>query len=146
MIFRKQLEDNDCFRTVLGCLLDLEPHEVPDFVGEDGRDGGWTEEGKTRVRSWLKERGLDMLDLAYNIEGKTLQELLAYLRYLHGPDIIYLCVGNNKKNEPHVVICQGDSILWDPSPINCGIENSMDGHYWVHYISSAFMRYNGVMP
>lgn len=142
MIFRKQLLDNDCFRTALGCLFDLEPHEVPDFVAEDGIDTPWSEEGKTRVRAWVKERGYDILDTSYILSGESLQTLLDHIRYLHGEDIMYMCAGKNKKMEPHVVICRGNEILWDTSPVDTGIDNPFEGGiYWIHYIAKEFMRY-----
>lgn len=34
MRFRYQLEQDDCFRTVLACMLDLEPQEVPHYMPE----------------------------------------------------------------------------------------------------------------
>lgn len=142
MIFRKQLTHKDCFRTALGCMLDLEPQDVPDFVEEDGGEGAWSEEGKDRVRAWLQDRGYDMIDTAYTVADRPLQDLLGHIRHIQGRDIIYMCVGKNPRGEPHVVICRGDSILWDTSPINCGIPDGFeDGVYWVYYIAKSFMRY-----
>jgi hypothetical protein len=147
MIFRKQLEDDDCFRTALGCLLNLEPQDVPHFVRNDGGMAGhWTEEGRKKVRDWLKERNLEMLESGFLLEGGTLETLMQHMVYMHGEDIVYLLTGLNRSGLPHVVICRGDKLLWDPSPIDSTLPAPNNGVYMVAFISSSFFRYNGEMP
>jgi hypothetical protein len=147
MIFRKQLEDDDCFRTALGCLLNLEPQDVPHFVRNDGGMAGhWTEEGRNHVRDWLKEHSVEMLESGFYLGEGTLDMLMNNITYLHGRDIIYLLTGANAKGLPHVVICRGDKLLWDPSPIHSELPGPLNGTYWVAFFSSSFFRYNGEMP
>jgi hypothetical protein len=148
MIFRKQIEDNDCFRTALGCLLNLEPQDVPHFVNLDGGLGGtWSAEGRMTVSEWLKDRNFEILEFGFHlgVDG-TIVKLMENIVYLHGEDIVYLLMGLNRSHMAHVVICRGDKLLWDPSTIHSELPRPNNNVYWVTFISSAFLRYNGEMP
>ena len=147
MIFRKQLLSNDCYRTVLGCLTDTEPQDVPHFMEEIGNEETISVEVVERINKWLQERGLDMITTAYPVgeDPFELQTLLDYIQETQGRDIIYLLAGKSVTDN-HVVICRGNKIIWDPSPVNSWIRGPAKNAYFIHYITNGTMRYNGPIP
>lgn len=52
-----QGEAGDCFRTCLASILDLEPHEVPNFAAEGGNHAWWH-----AARRWIRrDSGRDLI-------------------------------------------------------------------------------------
>lgn len=143
MIFRKQLLSNDCYRTVLGCLTNTEPQDVPHFIEEIGSRDVIPMHLVERINAWLQERNLDMITIAY--PNADLQSLLDYINETQGSDIIYLLAGKSVVDD-HVVICRGNKIIWDPSPVNSWIRGPSKDAYFVHYITNGTMRYSGPIP
>ena len=145
MIFRKQLGLKDCFRTVIGCITDTEPQDVPDFMALEPESEFISQAVHEDINQWLSHRGLDLISIAYPTGDKPLQTLLDYIAETQGKDIVYLLTGKSVI-EAHVVICRGNQIIWDPSPVNSWIRGPLNGSYFVQYISKSFMRYNGPVP
>lgn len=146
MRFHKQLnrhipsqgEIGDCLRTAIACLLNLHPSEVPNFA-EHGND----EHVRPAVRHWLAKRKLALLDVPYQAdEEHTLAMLTEHLSKVNGDDLCYMVTGMGLAG-PHVVIYCGAKVIHDPSPNNVGIQEPINGVYWVSYILPSFMRFAG---
>ena len=145
MIFRKQLGPKDCFRTVIGCVTDTEPQDVPDFMASDDSDF-CTLETYNAIRDYLRVYNFDILQINVKVpDDLPVQDILDHIEYLQGSDIVYLLCGMSVAGH-HVVICRGNKIIWDPSPVNAWIRGPYKGLYCVNYISKSFMRYNGPLP
>lgn len=98
----------DCYRTAVGCLLDLRPDEVPHFV-----DGVWNDAAAVRKRllAWLETRGLSYVEAVY---AAPLADVLRHIAAIN-PDTYYLLGGNSATGCGHVVVAINDAIVWDPS-------------------------------
>lgn len=108
----------DCGRTVIACLLEMEPEEVPHFW-----DGEETAHDPTiDCRRWLDERGCIMYRFGFNAEGilEDLQGVLDYVGNLN-PDQYWVLMGRSENDTNHVVVCKGNQIVHDPALDNSGI-------------------------
>ena len=109
----------DCFRTSIGCLLDLPPAEVPHFVeqavlaGEDHSQGA-----DKRARDWLAERGFAMLSFNF----LATPEWVAYHGKMAG-GVPYLLTGQSPNYDClHTVVGIGAfEVLHDVSTAGKGI-------------------------
>lgn len=108
-------EIGDCFRTVIACLLDMRPEEVPHFfdycrTDEDSGDLGWD-----RALMFLHERGLHRFSFHVNSmeDVKMLSET--------NPDCYMLLTGLSRNGVNHVVIYRNGQIAHDPSKNDSGI-------------------------
>ena len=121
----------DCARTVIACLLDMQPAEVPHFF-EDGCTG---EAYYQRVRKWLKNYGLGMVTVPFTGDGVSLSQLLHSIGH-HNPDAYYMLTGQSRVSGGHVVICRGNRIVHDPSVGLSGIigPEKESGYYWVDFL------------
>ena len=118
----------DCWRTAIGCLLDLPPTEVPHFVETCWND---TPTANLNARRWLATKGLGFVELAYSGD---LDSILASIAAC-SPHTYYLLGGNSRTGVGHSVIGCHDQIVWDPSLDDAGIVGPMDdGYYWVTYL------------
>ena len=136
MIPQKQLNKHDpangvygdCGRTVIACLLDLYPSEVPHFWDGEEADNLTAD---ADCRKWLAERGLRTITWA--IDGR-LMEVLTFMKR-HNPGTYYVLLGTSPRQVNHVVICYNDEIVCDPS-LEGGdlIGPSDDGHWWVEVL------------
>ncbi len=134
----RHLEDGvapgDCWRTCLGCLLDLPPLEVPHFV----QIAGWENNTEcTRLtKEWLKEKGFYLFEVAFTGE---LQGILNYMEAVN-PGIYYTLGGNSANHTGHSVICLNDKIVHDPGIDAPGIVGPMDdGYFWIGALLSKEM-------
>jgi hypothetical protein len=141
----------DCFRTVLACLLDLEVDEVPHFHlihWDKTAEKPWIESPafKKHLRNWLTSKGYALIEIPYHSEeGTPPDDLMKHLASKDGEDMCYMLSGMSVVT-PHVVICRGSKMLWDPSRENVGIIAPLEGAYWVGYLISGKMRYNEALP
>jgi len=124
----------DCGRTVIACLLDMRPEEVPHFYHEDF----YAEEPKdwkgNKVRDeWLRERGLTIIKIPYDGDAITLENLLC--QYVD-PGVFYILHGRSRNDTGHVVICEGGKIVHDPALDDSGIvgPEPHSGHYWLEFL------------
>lgn len=117
----------DCYRTVIACLLDLNPADVPHF-GADGADGVCMDRA---ARKWLAKRGLGVVEVAYDC---TLEALLSVMAST-ARHAWYGLSGTSRTGCNHIVIARGGEIVHDPSQIDAGIVGPCDdGFYWVTFI------------
>ena len=117
----------DCFRTAIGCILDLEPELVPHFT----ELGGWNSPDSTVCRrlcnEWLEQFNLKYCE--YPIEC-SLTGLGIYLDCYYKD--VYVHIGCNSKHGGHSVIMKNDDYIWDPSIDNSGCVGPMsDGYFWI---------------
>ncbi|WP_420408638.1 hypothetical protein [Hoeflea sp.] len=135
MIKRKQLFRHkpdegvygDCARTVIACLLDIEPEEVPHHHRHLA-DG----EQQRLHNEWLAQKGFARVTVAYHLE--RLEEVLAVGKQLSG-DMPYILAGTSRTGVNHVVICRHDAIVWDPSRTDAGIIGPCDdGYFFIEWI------------
>lgn len=94
MIPVDQRNGDDCLRAALASLLEIEPYNVPDFVGDHG--GAW----QAAAEKWLYVRGIAMIDIEAG-PGPRCYHLGQVLR--------------PKSREGHAVVMFGSEIVHDPS-------------------------------
>lgn len=141
MIFRKQLcahnppeSYGDCYRTAIGCLIDMEPQDVPHFMAMHADEGEFvTETQKVHIREWLAERGYTHIELGFHAPQSDPQSMRDYVADMNGEDVVYTLSGCSVIGS-HVVICRGRKILWDPSPFDSGIVSGYKDHFWVGFV------------
>lgn len=142
MIKRKQLFRHDpangvygdCHRTAIGCLLDLEPDQVPHF-GSDYTD---SDAFHRRETEWLASQGWCAVSCAWQASLKVVlrgQEIM-------NPGVYYLLGGKSRTGCGHTVIGCGGEIVWDPSLDDSGIiaPFDVDGLYWVTWLVPIAMK------
>lgn len=116
----------DCARTVIACMLDLEPEAVPhqQYEVADGEQDRFLNE-------WLATRGLRLVQVPYDDEPEAIMKVMASMY----PGLTYLIAGTSKTGVNHFCIAKDDAIIWDPSLTNAGIVGrSDDGHTWVGHL------------
>lgn len=123
----------DCHRTAIACILDLEPKEVPHFMGdfwvEDCTNG--TNKANQAFDNWLKENNLILTHTCYECSLEYLLEC----QLVQNPDAVYILGGMSKNGTNHSVVGKGGEIIWDPAIDDSGIVGPMDdGYFWVSYI------------
>lgn len=99
----------NCWAVCIGCLLDLEEHEVPDFCNIEPVDD-WFE----RTVDWLMERGVGvaMFDLRN-------QQLIPSVCRARGKWIVTGAPVTDcgcERKDKHAVIYSGADLWWDPHP------------------------------
>lgn len=121
----------DCYRTVLACLLDLSPEQVPHFHREMT---GW--ENQTIYREWLAERGLCLIETSWPGTWDLQTDLLDRMHHICG-SAHYMLSGVSPRGFPHIVICRGAEMVWDTHPDNTFIVGPCtDGNYWTSFIGA----------
>lgn len=115
----------DCGRTVIACLLDLLPWEVPHFWDKGNLDG------YIDALAWLQPKGYNYILLPYNV--KTVDEILEIGEQLTN-GMEYILLGKSALGCGHVVICKGNRIIHDPSLDNTGIIGPIDGYFWIELL------------
>lgn len=133
----------DCFRTALGCLLDLPPEAVPHFVkAHYEEDDPENKNFKAHVREWLLPFGYAMIQMCFMLaQDDKISDVLEHIARVNGDDVLYLLTGKSILG-PHVVVCRGSGIFWDPSPQNTGIVAPINGCVWAEFLIPSKMRYN----
>ena len=136
MKFIKQTQWDTCASTVLACLLDLTPEDVPNFnEGLENTSKSW-EPFHTRRQEWLAKRGLRMVNFNLMNDLETVNDIMRTLN----PGVYYFLVGESyTEGQNHTVICLDGEIIWDPSPTEEGIAGpalSDDGnkHYGIEIV------------
>ena len=118
----------DCGRTVIACLLDLHPSEVPHFWNGQGL----AREQNEKADKWLAAIGLRLVKWA--LTG-TMDEVFGFMQH-HNRGLIYVLMGTSPRDVNHVVICRDDEVLHDPSIQGGGLVGPADdGHWWIEVIA-----------
>lgn len=123
----------DCYRTVIACLLDLKPEEVPHVHEHVGALN--MQDQQDMMNAWLAARGLVevVVPCAGDLELQTVLEIMA--RWSMGTH--YMLTGYSRTGCNHVVICKGAEIIWDPSLNDSGIiAPADDGYYWFGFLGN----------
>lgn len=118
----EQGQHGDCSRTVLACLLDLEPEEVPHW--HEDLTGA---EQDRRHREWLAERGLTLLHFAWH--GVDRDWVDGAMRHWN-PGHHYLLCGQSPRGTYHVVICCDGEMVHDPHPEGGGVIGPDSEGWW----------------
>ncbi len=119
----------DCARTVLACLLDLSPEEVPHAQYEQHGS-----EQFDMHEAWLIEQGFRRITVPFVGQGTTVENVLERGMYASS-GMPYILAGKSKNGTDHVVICQEDQIIWDPAIDDSGIVGcDSDGYYWLTWL------------
>jgi hypothetical protein len=127
----------DCFRTVIACLLDLHPSDVPHFYQEVWHEPDAAQTAERELRKFLRHYDLDFIEVAYKDTLLNVMEAQAIMN----PGIYYLLTGNSANGVGHVVICCGDQIVHDPAIDNSGIVGPSDtGNYHITWLVPSLMR------
>jgi len=117
----------DCFRTCIGCLLDMPPESVPHFTELGDWKADTSLETQRLLNVWLEQFNLRYIEYPLEATEETLQ---IYLRH-YFPDM-YVHVGCSSKHGGHSVIRKNEDYIWDPSKDNSGCVGPMkDGYYWI---------------
>lgn len=106
----------DCFRTALGCLLDLPPEQVPHFYDGVGADDDATEANKS-IHYWLHSHGYTLVTVAYEA---PLDQVLYSMGH-NNPTLYYLISGTSITGNNHCCVALGGEIIWDPAPEGKGL-------------------------
>ena len=115
----------DCFRTALGCVLDLPPSRVPHFC-EDMDDSHWFE----KVEAWLNENHrVHPVVISFKGPG-SVREFVEVVGGGSNKHTYWLLSGTSRSKVQHSVVCRGPEIVWDPSPDETGVIGpNEDGSY-----------------
>ena len=101
--------NGDCLRACIASLLDRDAEAVPHFY--ETTDSGEVALGA--MRKYLAGLGYGAAMIAYS-GAAPLDDLMSIM-----PDIFadahYLLFGRTESGEPHVVVCQGDRVVHNPS-------------------------------
>lgn len=132
--FRHRPDDGvfgDCARTVLACLLDIEPEEVPHHH-RPLADG----EQRRLFDEWLSDRGLKLAFFAFPGEPQTMMDVMK----VANPGLLYMLSGTSRTGCNHVVIAQDDRVIHDPSLDDAGIIGPCDdGCTYIEFLVPSLM-------
>jgi hypothetical protein len=121
----------DCYRTCLAMLLGLPRDDVPHYVTTMDPDA-WKETVQPKYDSWLSDRGLIEVAIAYACDLDTLLSLYE----LMNPKAHYMLTGKSGTGCNHVVVCRGGEIVCDPAQNDSGIvDKTDDGFLWVSFLA-----------
>ena len=138
----------DCHRTALACILNLQPAQVPHYIGEHeaakckGKEFDW----QAAQEVWLNRLGYTSVDILFGNGDTTdpglngLQGLLGFMGQ-RNPRIYYLLGGTSPRGTNHTVVCLGGGLEWDPHPDGGFLVGPMDhGFYEVTFILPKNMK------
>ncbi|RWN78059.1 MAG: hypothetical protein EOS02_09875 [Mesorhizobium sp.] len=113
----------DCARTVIACLLDLDPEDVPHAHRELAAG-----EQQEMHDAFLLDRGI--LRISIPVQIAEIEKALEWGAY-YAKGMPYVLAGTSRTGVNHVVIAHGREIIWDPSLTDAGIIGPCDdGLYW----------------
>lgn len=117
----------DCQRTVIACLLNKRPEEVPNF----GIHYGDVPRFFAEMKAYLRSQGYAMVTFHFDC---LLSDLLMAMGATN-PDSYYMLGGSSKNGCNNVVIGLGSEIVWDTAIDNSGIVGPADNdHYSVDFL------------
>lgn len=121
----------DCYRTAIGCLLDLQPCDVPHFFEDQERSN---EEGLEEAEKFVNGYGCTIIRIAYKCDEVS-DALLAAASWTKG---YYMLVGSSPRAQ-HVVICEGAEMVWDPSMTDDFLIGPAEhGYFYMEFLGKKF--------
>ena len=117
----------DCYRTALGCLLDLPPERVPHFLDGDADDWIYQRD------AWLAGRGLGLITIVLSppaepdFYGQVGPDAILTLMEEINTGMHYMLCGNTIDGVGHTVVCCGGKVVHNPAPNSCPIVAPMSG-------------------
>lgn len=131
-LFRHDPENGvygDCYRTAIGCIMGLSPDRVPHFC-----DGPDDELMQAKIREFLGPLGLVLIEVPFSGEGIDLP-LIMQIGEARSEGLPYLLTGMSSIGSNHVVVCQADKIIHDPSLDDTGIVGpTRAGNWWIGWV------------
>ena len=114
----------DCFRTVIACILDLKPLDIPHFALSETRF-------MADAQEWCRVHGVGLVEFR---AGADLEPLMEHMSEYHA---YWILVGESSNHVDHVVVCYAGEIVHDPALDDSGIIGPTihDGHYWIGILS-----------
>ena len=116
----------DCARTVIACLMDMEPEQVPHFM--DGAPDSC--EYHRRQNEWLKLHGLGMVEFPVSCDSLELCVKSIGPNWMPGIKR-YMLTGTSPRGTTHVVIVDGDKVHDPAIPGGDLVGPTDDGSWWV---------------
>ena len=108
----------DCYRTAIGCLLDLPPDEVPHWWDSCWDDTDEDNEARIQaMQQWLGGRGYHLIRFYFPNDGLSPSEFMEEMAF-RNPGLYYMLSGESPGGVDHVVICLDDKVVHDPSPLS----------------------------
>ena len=124
----------DCQRTVVGCLLNIEPEKIPHWL-DLGADPDAYDNWRANMDAWLAGCGLGYVSIPYDSSNHSQESILTNFG-LHNPGINHIFVGKSRTGVSHCVIARDGEIVHDPSLDNVGIVGPCDdGFYAIELIA-----------
>ena len=108
----------DCYRTALGCILNIPPQEIPNFVEKET----WDIDSK----DWLATQDYHKIEIS---PWNNLDTLLDHMEF-YNPNIYYLLLGQSVRGVNHWFVCCNDKIVHDPSGRNGYPIGPADNQYY----------------
>ena len=138
----------DCHRTALACLLNLQPQQVPHYIGEHelAKTQGCEFDWELAQEKWLNRLGYTSVDIVFgngepDPDLERLQSIFSFMEQ-RNPDIYYLLGGRSPRHTNHTVVCRGGSFEWDPHPDGGFLVGPMDhGYYEVTFLLPKIMKH-----
>lgn len=124
----------DCWRTCIACILMVPVDDVP-HVFDKGVD---SDTASAAMKAFLAERGVLVISSNFVADGMSLQYFLDLMANWYG-DQPYMFIGRSSNGTNHVVICQGNKIIHDPSIDQSGIVGPNIGNDGKEYWSSEML-------
>ena len=119
----------DCYRTAVGCLLNVLPQEVPHFAD----DGVTSDECDEKLLEWLSKRGLTRVLVPF--DAINYQPILNMMGGFNR-SLFYILFGRSTTGCSHAVICYNDAIIHNPSRVDAEIVGPCDdGLYWLFFLA-----------
>lgn len=112
----------DCDRTVIACLLDMEPKYIPHFwnhIPDENAPQKDIDKARECKNEWLERNNLKLITTVFN--GKDDLQLILDSVSNSNPGEYYILAGESKNGCNHVVICKDGEIVHDPSLDESGI-------------------------
>lgn len=122
MKFQRQLREDDCYRTCLAILLEIDAEDVPNFyedsLNPDDDRWGHGEATEEWIDNWLLKRGLHRIKIYTAYGGPVERAQQVALEYGHkcSRELPYLLSGVSRNGYNHAVVCVRNEVVCDPSP------------------------------
>jgi len=132
MLPQKCIGTNDCFRACLASLLNKKIEDVPNVYSKS------IEVMNNNITSYLKSENLSAMYMRF-----PCKRILTVFSEMHDilDNMYYILIGKVNGLEDHAVIACGNSIVFDPSLDDCGIDSRIEnGCYEVVFLIPSYCK------